>query len=331
MQWRHEVNPEWLRARRECLTATDAIKMIPEVKRAVKKLGSPGLGHVWHNTPPNRRHIIVDVYDYPVALSILASKIALGSDEDPVSYGAAARGHILEADFFKRIMFDDWCHWDDVVVRSERRPAASFPPVGFSPDGFRGMQQGDVYEWIRDRGGSSPSENTETCFMSKDVCLYHRNHLKDPIEFFEIKAYEPAHYLKAISTPKYMMPERYQIAMGHVVLNEENSKSNIVFYCPEFVESKQLVYRDENIGYDHYQISPVMKFHWEYDELKNEIMMIKNARALLGMVSAALYDAMVNVDGISLEPFVKGNLEWETIDVIHDEWEQNQSTMFGGK
>ena len=72
--WYHEVSEDWLKARKNFLTATDIVGLIPEYKR-YKKNGKAGI---------------------PPAFAALWEKKHSDIAVDPRSYKDAARGHILE-------------------------------------------------------------------------------------------------------------------------------------------------------------------------------------------------------------------------------------------
>lgn len=111
MDWRYEVDLDWLKARRQVITATEIVALIPEIKRKRKsKSGSEEL--------------------LPLFVALWAEKNS-DQDPDPNSYGPAARGHILEPYAIKA--YNKHCatpvfHWDDSIVARDG--------VGFSPDGL---------------------------------------------------------------------------------------------------------------------------------------------------------------------------------------------------
>ena len=73
MDWKHKCSLDWLRERQRYLTATDVKSLIP-----VTKTGRP--------------RKITDME----RLKVRASKMVTLTEEDCWSYGAAARGHLLE-------------------------------------------------------------------------------------------------------------------------------------------------------------------------------------------------------------------------------------------
>lgn len=114
MKWFHKCDLGWLQTRQKCLTATDVKELIP-----FTKTGRP-------------RPIGDEQY-----LKVMARKMVNITEDDCVSTGAAARGHILEpyaiaqynkADFGGN---EQLYHWDDVVVTKEEHVPFG---LAFSPD-----------------------------------------------------------------------------------------------------------------------------------------------------------------------------------------------------
>lgn len=165
MDWKHKCSLDWLRKRQEYLTASDIKLLLP-----VTKTGRP------------RK---VTEADY---LKVKASKLKELTEEDCWSYGAAARGHILEPyaiDEFNRTHADTrtFYHWDDVVIDDGNGG------IAFSPDGM------DVPM------GSSPKYATG---------------------IVEVKSYSPERHLVTAHTPKDQIEERWQIAHAMAVRKNIN-------------------------------------------------------------------------------------------------------------
>jgi hypothetical protein len=100
MKWIHKVNPEWLDARRSYLTASDIQKLLPM-------------------TPTGRARLGIN----EVQLKVWAKKQCEITDEDVVSTGAMARGHLLEP--YAIAAFNTlgrgtalMHHWDDCLIYS---------------------------------------------------------------------------------------------------------------------------------------------------------------------------------------------------------------------
>ena len=106
--WYHEVSVEWLKERRNVITATEIASLLPEYKRMQKKESgvlSPGSAALWC-----AKHTDTDI--------------------DTESKGAMARGHVLEPWAIKewnRQAKPEHFHWDDCIICRNG--------VGFSPDG----------------------------------------------------------------------------------------------------------------------------------------------------------------------------------------------------
>lgn len=115
-KWHHEVDPRWLKARKQCLTATDIVNLLPEYKRMMKRPGEISLG----------------------CASLLAEKLS-DSELDCSSVNAAARGHVLEPyaveEFnynYDNSMHTNWYHWDDRLIYDDS--VVKGFPLAFSPD-----------------------------------------------------------------------------------------------------------------------------------------------------------------------------------------------------
>lgn len=110
MKWEHKCSLEWLQQRQKHLTASDIKKLLPF-------------------TPTGSARKITD----EDRMRVLSSKLANLTEDDCMSYGAAARGHILEPyavnDLNNILGAKIFYHWDDVLVTSEANPI-----LGFSPD-----------------------------------------------------------------------------------------------------------------------------------------------------------------------------------------------------
>ena len=112
MQWYHECDLAWLKARQEFLTATDVKELLPLTKTGRKRA--------------------IGIENY---LKVLAGKMHVLTERDCISTGAAARGHVLEPyaiDLFDhRCGFSPLYHWDDLVISRPGQPSGG---LAFSPD-----------------------------------------------------------------------------------------------------------------------------------------------------------------------------------------------------
>ncbi len=178
--WYHKSSLDWMKARQHYITASDFMKV--QGKKYTKE------------------HII-DVY---------AGKHEDLTEESCESFGAAARGHLLEPyaiELFNTtsISGTKLYHWDDIVVTTEDK----VNKVGFSPDAIS----------IRQR-----IDSPEIVISSK----YTR-----PVEIGEIKSYgAEKHIKKCLADPK-KIEERYQIAFAMYVW-QNITVGHLIFYNPAF-------------------------------------------------------------------------------------------------
>lgn len=316
MEWRHEVSPDWLRARKDCLTATDVVRMIPEVKKARKLFSITGtntLTYVLNQMSDADIVKKIDPCSFPVTIGVLAEKMSNSNIMDTTSWGAAARGHILEKDFFSRCP-ESWKHWDNVVVLKEVDEGLN---LGFSPDGFYNIKQEDIV----------PS--SEYKIEKESLTAYALEH-GTKITPIEIKSYEPKNYLKAIHTPKEDMPEKYQLAMAGTVIGWEYIDEIVLaFYCPDFVDCEF----ESVVDGEHYSPPHVVSLSFGINDLIDEVRMVVDGATLAVAVAMAMGHRWGSPE-LSNSRFNGGvpinQREWATIDEIHDEWEQEQDRMFGG-
>jgi len=190
--WKHEVSIDWLKARQDVITASEIIKMLPEYKRHLKKPGDPSPGFI-----------------------ALAYEKLSKREPDPMSTGAAARGHIMEP-----YAVEEWNiwwtgkqihHWDDILIKRNG--------LGFSPDGMDIPQQssmGVVVDW-----------------SEKNKCLAIQNDTYAPPKYIlEVKCYEPKQHAKAILTDPREADERWQVAVAFMVL-PSLEEAYVMWYCPD--------------------------------------------------------------------------------------------------
>ena len=113
MEWYHRVNPEWLQARNNFITASEVVKLLPVTATGRKRYGMDAK-----------------------RLAVWANKQKFNPTEDDVcSTGAAARGHIMEPyaiDKFNALSIasQTFYHWDDILLYNEDTGTA------WSPDGL---------------------------------------------------------------------------------------------------------------------------------------------------------------------------------------------------
>ncbi len=316
MEWRHEINPDYFEAMKNCITATDIVKLIPELEKA-KELFSvePGipLTYVIDGMSDTEIAEKLDVTSFPMTLGLLADLLTGEKDLDAMATGAAARRHILKRDFFKRCP-EVWKHWDDIVVTREL-PGGNLN-LGFSPDGFFDISQDDI---IPEDKCKVAAENLTVYAMEHDIKI-------NPIE---VKAYDPKRYLKAIMTPKEDLTERYELAMAGCVIGWEHiDRVTLVFYCPEFYNIPEGLDTEDG---KHYDPIPVVPFSYTLKELIEESKLVYDACGLLVCIAntVALKGIELNEQRGWLFDLESNQRDWATIEEIHDAWEQEQSRETG--
>lgn len=191
MDWRHEVSPQWMLARRDVITATEVASCISAYNRATaqQKAG--------------------DIL-FPAFAALWAKKQST-SEPDIWSKGPAARGHILE-----RYAIEDWndqypnkpyYHWDDCIIKNGG--------LGWSPDGLSVPQE--TGEPVVKEFGGKLSDSTHSFASSL------------PTSFIEIKSYEPDRIMKCMLTTPDKYDERWQMACAFAVL-PSLTNGTILFY-----------------------------------------------------------------------------------------------------
>lgn len=178
MHWYHRVSVPWLEARRDVLTATDVVKLLPEWKRIKKNGIDPGKV-------------------YPMFASVWCEKNTT-TEPDPASIGAAARGHIMEpyaVESYNRHHGEElFFHWDDCIIKNNG--------LGFSPDAM------DIRQDIDD----------VQCNAIDGKLVYDKYRLRGPESILEIKSYSPGQHMKSIIKDKMDHDELMQIAVAFAVL-----------------------------------------------------------------------------------------------------------------
>lgn len=181
MKWEHKCSLEWLRARQKCLTATDIKDLLPF-------------------TATGRARKITEE-DY---IKVFSHKMALLTEDNCYSFGAAARGHILEpyaVQMFNNtgVSLIEFKHWDDVVIKGDSC-------LGFSPDAC------NINQPIK-----------EGLLQANDIVGLNR--------ILEIKSYGVEKHILKGRTPQKELEERWQLATAMAVC-EDICAASIVFYNP---------------------------------------------------------------------------------------------------
>ena len=147
MEWRHKCSLDWLRERQRYLTASDIRALVPVTKTGRK-----------------RNVTKMDM------LKVYASKKVQLTERDCWSYGAAARGHLLEPYAVEalndRLEVDgrqSYFHWDDELITLDGRK------IAFSPDAMN-IRQGaaGIPHRIAEVKCYSPERHIETAYKKAD-------------------------------------------------------------------------------------------------------------------------------------------------------------------
>lgn len=192
MKWEHRCSLDWLRERQRYLTASDIKSLLP-----VTKTG--------------RSRTVTDLD----MIKVMSSKMIELTEEDCMSYGAAARGHLLEPyaiDALNEMLLEmngseaeKFYWWDDEVVSLPGRSLA------FSPDAMN-VTMDDV-----DPAG-------------------------DVTAIAEVKSYSPEKHITTAYTPKREIEERWQIATAMALLPNIDH-AYLVLFNPKMKQRKTFVIR----------------------------------------------------------------------------------------
>jgi len=214
MRLEHRCSLDWMRERQRYLTASDVKALIP-----VTKTG--------------RKRDITDL-DY---LKVMADKMVVLTEDDCVSYGAAARGHILEpyAIDALNIMLeemdpngDEMFHWwDDKLVSVHGRQ------IAFSPDAMDIPMDGNIL---------------------------------DATAIAEVKSYEASKHLAIAYTSKEQIEERWQIAHAMAVL-ENIDHAYLVLFNPKMKYRKTFVIRYDRHELAH-EIETILQVELDWREFR---------------------------------------------------------------
>lgn len=179
--WRHECSMQWLEARRGFLTASDIKDLVTDTKRILAG------------------KITVD--EAQQYAKVYGRKKV--NDLDPMSIGAAARGHIMEPfaiEEYRRETGDEAMEfWDDRIVY--------YNGAAFSPDGL------DI--------------------KMPESCAICSNSIR-PTSMVEVKSYAAGQHYQRLAAIGSGIPleERWQVAMAMYVCGTIKQGS-LVFYAPQ--------------------------------------------------------------------------------------------------
>ena len=178
--WKHEVSKEWLLARREVLTASEARDLTAPAER-FKKVKKPSL------------------WTAPEFLGVIGEKFNENVDTCAPS-PSAARGHIMEpyaVEEFnayatnKGYKWPKMYHWDDAIIKNGT--------MGFSPDALD-VEQSNKKEVVYDKITSFSMSDSDGYTYSL------------PKAMLEIKSYNDKNHMRCGFTRKTGLKERYQLA-----------------------------------------------------------------------------------------------------------------------
>lgn len=188
MEWKHVCDLMWLRERQKYLTASDIKSLVP-----FTKTGRP------------RKITDID------RLKLLAKKQVKLTPDDCYSYGAAARGHLLEP--YAIDALNDWFidrgatrqmffHWDDELITLPNRELA------FSPDAL-------------------------------DIPQLHNDDAV-PTMMAEVKCYSPDRHIATAYTMRDEIEERWQIATAMALL-DTIERAYLVLFNPSMMKNRLFV------------------------------------------------------------------------------------------
>lgn len=195
MKWRHQCAPEWLEARKDVITATELIGLVPKWRKAGGK-------------PLVKIEPIMELW---------AEKNSV-QEPDTASWDWAARGHCMEPyavdDWNKQVGGAKMYHWDDIVIKNG--------PIGFSPDALDIMPP-----WME-----CPGKDNFSLTFENGMLVGNGFSCEGPKKLLEVKSYaSKKHILKCLNKIEY--EERWQIAVGMMTCDTIET-GELLFYNPSF-------------------------------------------------------------------------------------------------
>lgn len=184
--WKHRVSVNWLMARTHYLTASSIKSILPVTETGRK-----------------RSQAQIEANMMKVASNMMTAHIP---NDDCISTGAAARGHLLEpiaieeANNAKKLSL---YHWDDVILVKGL--------LGWSPDAMSIPQDGGF-----DKRYIYNIDKKEPC----------------PASIGEVKSYLMERHITSVYTDKKDCPERWQLAVGMALLRN-CQYANLIFFNPD--------------------------------------------------------------------------------------------------
>lgn len=184
--WKHRVSINWMMARTHYLTASSIKSILPVTETGRK-----------------RSQAQIEANMMKVASNMMTAHIP---NDDCISTGAAARGHLLEpiaieeANNAKKLSL---YHWDDVILVKGL--------LGWSPDAMSIPQDGGF-----DKRCIYNIDKKEPC----------------PASIGEVKSYLMERHITSVYTDKKDCPERWQLAVGMALLRN-CQYANLIFFNPD--------------------------------------------------------------------------------------------------
>lgn len=188
LEWKHKCSLAWLKERQYYLTASEIKKLLPI-------------------TATGRNRTVSDMD----RIKVMSSKMVTLTEDDCWSYGAAARGHIMEPyaiTTLNEILSDKgrierFYWWDDALVKRQDRM------IAFSPDAMN---------------------------------VPMANNFEAPSAIAEVKSYGAEKHLATAYTPKDKIEERWQIATA-MALYESIDHGYLELFNPKMKLRKTFVIR----------------------------------------------------------------------------------------
>jgi hypothetical protein len=254
-KWFHKCDLDWLKARQRCLTATDVKELLPFTKTGRK------------------RTITDEIY-----LKVFARKLVNLTENDCLSTGAVARGHILEPYAIDRYNEEDFggnehlWHWDDIVISKDK---GIYGSLSFSPDAmnvrynsFAEKHWSSNYKWLAELTAIG-----------------------------EVKSYSAENHLARGYTSKDELDERWQLATAMAV-------------CPS-IQTAYLLFYNPSMR------TQLYIFDYDRSDLQDEIEMILDVEekwlAWLGNIEKLDHAYMVSGDPSEEKRIIYGIMKSEEL------------------
>lgn len=240
MEWKHKCSLRWLKERQRYLTASDVRSLVP-----FTKTGRP------------RK---VDDID---RLKLLAKKEVELTEEDCWSYGAAARGHLLEPyaiDALNDCFINHgapgqmFFHWDDELITLPGRN------IAFSPDAM-------------------------------DIPQLHNDGTM-PTRIAEVKCYSPEKHITTAFTKKNEIEERWQIATAMTLL-DTIEEAYLVLFNPSMRKDRLFVIQYTRSDLEkEIEVVAKVELDWMLFKMTGSILPIGTERGSEGLDEVDIIDEL---------------------------------------